>query len=42
VQFCLRIQNLKIENFQMAKKQGSDGWIDKCKIAILNIDSILN
>jgi hypothetical protein len=26
----------------MVKKQGTDGWKDKCKIAILNIDSIFN
>jgi hypothetical protein len=26
----------------MAKKQGSDGRIDKRKIAVLNINSILN
>jgi hypothetical protein len=38
----MRIQNLKILGFKMAKIQGSDGRRDKCKIAILNIDSILN
>jgi hypothetical protein len=38
----IEIQNLMIVCLKMAKIQGSDGRIDKCKIAILNIDSILN
>jgi hypothetical protein len=35
------MQNLKILGLKMTKIQGSDGRMDKCKIAILNIDSIL-
>jgi hypothetical protein len=38
----LRNQHLKIVGLKMAKIQGSDGRIDKGKIAILNIDSILD
>jgi hypothetical protein len=38
----IRIQNLKVVGFKMAKIQGSDRWIDNRKIAILNIASILN
>jgi hypothetical protein len=33
---------LKFLGLKMAKIQGSDGLIGKRKIAILNIDSILN
>jgi hypothetical protein len=36
------VQNLKIVGLKMAKRKGSDGRKDKRKIAILNIDSILN
>jgi hypothetical protein len=37
-------ENQKFENyrFKNGKKQGSDGRIEKRKIAIWNIDSILN
>jgi hypothetical protein len=42
IQSSIRIQNLKIIGLKMAKIQGSDGQIDKRKIAILNIDSVLN
>jgi hypothetical protein len=40
---CIRVQKLKIIGLKMAKTQGSDGRIDKCKTtsAILNIDFIL-
>jgi hypothetical protein len=38
----IRIQNFKIVGFKMAEIQSSDGWTDKRKIAILNIDSIFD
>jgi hypothetical protein len=38
----MRIENLNILGLKMAKIQGSDKQIDKSKIAILNIDSILD
>jgi hypothetical protein len=42
IKSSIRIQNFKIVGLKMAKIQGSDGRMDKCKIAILNIDSILD
>jgi hypothetical protein len=42
IQSSIRIQNLKIVGSKMEKIQGSDGRKDKRKIAILNIDFILN
>jgi hypothetical protein len=35
-------KDLKIVGLIMAKIQGPEEWIDKCKIAILNFDFILN
>jgi hypothetical protein len=38
----MRIQNFKIVGLKMAKIQCADGQMDNRKIAILNIDSVLN
>jgi hypothetical protein len=42
IQSSIRIQNWTFVGLKMAKIQGSDGRIDKYKIAFLNIASILN
>jgi hypothetical protein len=42
IKSSIRIQNLRIVDLKMTKIQVSDGRLDKHKIAILNIDFILN